>query len=154
MSEPDLLEFLRARLDEDEQAAQAATAGPWYATEHGYEDDAGCEASIGTDPTSTYGWSDVVRGGYEGGGVVELADAPHIARHDPTRVLAEVGSKRRILAECGHMIRRGEPERAGAEWILKVIALPFADHPDYRPEWSPDASPTPPGDGHVDARHQ
>lgn len=55
-----------------------------------------------------------------------------------TRALAEVDAKRRIMAECGHMIRRGEPERSGAVWNLQVLALPYADHPDYRPEWAPD----------------
>lgn len=24
-------------------------------------------------------------------------------------------------------------------WALRLLALPFADHPDYRPEWAPNA---------------
>jgi hypothetical protein len=39
--------------------------------------------------------------------------ARHIARWDPTRVLAEVDAKRRLLA------------------------LPYRDHPDCKPEWMP-----------------
>ena len=48
----------------------------------------------------------------------------HIARWDPARVVAECESKRRIL-------ERHEQD----EEILRVLALPYADHRDYRDEW-------------------
>jgi hypothetical protein len=51
--------------------------------------------------------------------------ANHIARWDPARVLAECEARRRIVTECGW------------ETVMRHLALPYADHPDYRDEWRP-----------------
>ena len=82
------------------------------------------------DPTDV---PDAVRG-YLGGPWGE-----HFARHDPARVLAECEAKRRIVADCRHIQEAtswGLLERH-AEWTVRVLALPHADHPDYRDEWRP-----------------
>jgi hypothetical protein len=53
-------------------------------------------------------------------------------------VLAEVDAKRRILDECGWAVKNG----GGSAFVLPVLrllALPYADHPDYRPDWAPEA---------------
>jgi hypothetical protein len=146
----DLIAFLRARLDEDEQVVRAATPGPWqdgggYVTDTGPH---GPNAQI-TD----YGTQDGEQGS---------ADSAHIARWDPARVLAEVDAKRRILAEYEQTVTRaadmepGTPEtytRRLREWseqraqmtalngVLRLLTLPYADYPDYRPEWRPDGEP-------------
>lgn len=52
----------------------------------------------------------------------------HVARHDPARVLAECRAKRRLVEELG-AFRRGA--------ALRLLAMPYADHPDYRQEWKP-----------------
>lgn len=66
--------------------------------------------------------------------------ADHIARHDPARVLAECEAKRRIVEEVYPALElefggayRGEP----ATLLLQLLALPYADHPDFREEWRP-----------------
>jgi len=67
------------------------------------------------------------------------ATADHFSRHDPARVLAECEAKRRIVEEYVR-IERGDyadSTRWLAEDILALLALPYADHPDYRPEWRP-----------------
>lgn len=78
-----------------------------------------------------------------------MVDAEHIACHDPTRVLAEVDTKRRIVKV--HFRRRSydwdEPGVIGFECAqccdrfpcttLRLLALPYADHPYYKPEWRP-----------------
>lgn len=56
------------------------------------------------------------------------------------RVLAECGAKRRIVEMAWHHL--GDDDYAwGMEeakrQILAVLALPYADHPDYREEWRP-----------------
>ena len=81
----------------------------------------------------------------------------HIARWDPARVLAECEAKRRIVdayQDAKHHYDEehdvdGAPKYSdGAVWAfldklevweqaLKLIALPYADHPDYRQEWRP-----------------
>lgn len=62
----------------------------------------------------------------------------HIARHDPARVLAECEAKRQIVEMA--WVHLGDDDYAwGMEeakrQILAVLALPYADHPDYREEW-------------------
>lgn len=68
----------------------------------------------------------------------EVAD--HIARHDPARVLAECEAKRRIVAalgdwDDGYVWSSSTGSRA--EDALRALALPYADHPDFREEWRP-----------------
>lgn len=79
----------------------------------------------------------------------------HIARWDPARVLAECAAKRRIVeahqstsgaytdetpetavccSECGSPLDNPVP------WpcpTLRLVALPYASHSDYRKEWAP-----------------
>jgi hypothetical protein len=56
----------------------------------------------------------------------------HADRWHPTRVLAECEAKRRVVAasEQGH---GGWPD--GVYFALQCLALPYADHPDFREEW-------------------
>ena len=56
------------------------------------------------------------------------------------RILAECEAKRRIVTEAGDY----SPELAegdNGEWafgtVLRMLALPYANHPDYQPEWRP-----------------
>ena len=45
----------------------------------------------------------------------------------PHRMLADVEAKRRIV----------ELASSPGPQALRLLALPYADHPDYRPEWRP-----------------
>lgn len=118
----DLVAFLRARLDDDEQAAREAAV--WW----GDADEPG-EAPHWRPVPCGHIWND-----QDGGIADEVADrhAAHIARHDPARVLAEVEAKRRMVDEHGN----------GTCRTLRLLALPYADHPDYRPEWRNDRPTT------------
>ncbi len=99
-----LVEFLRARADEDESEARAMIEGapPGY--------------------------------GKASGG----------APRNPHRVLAEVDAKRRIIDACsgdepGTTYYLDNPDVVDGLnlRVLHLLALPHADHPDYRPEWRP-----------------
>lgn len=130
----ELVEFLRARLAEDERAARAATPGPWIA--HKYIDyDCDFEATIGTG-AGVHEQTNIVGHGYEGGGVQKLDDARFIARHDPARVLREVEAKRRLVDRYAWLREHGDT--GGAAWVLPLLAAAYADHPDFRPEWAPE----------------
>jgi hypothetical protein len=118
---PRLDEFLLARIAEDKRvAAQAAAA-----------------------------WPD---GGLDDG--VPAGAREHVARHDPEAVLADCAARWRLVLAC----RELRPELAfvgsrqrglsdfpvppvGAQQLaaltLALLALPYADHPDYLPEWRP-----------------
>lgn len=90
----DPIEHLRAALDRAEETAKAATSpGPWRVNQYDYDAE-GFDAGIEwREPR------DVAGHGYEGGGIVYLADAHHIAAWSPTVVLAMVEAERELLAE-------------------------------------------------------
>ena len=122
---PDLDQFLLARIAEDKRiAADAASA-------RGRQD-----------------WD------ASGAGPPEPPAAEHVARHDPARVLAECAVKRRLVMAC----RDSRPDlrflgarpngmadfplapsdqHQLAALTLALLAMPYSEHHDYRPEWRP-----------------
>jgi hypothetical protein len=52
-----------------------------------------------------------------------MADAGHIARHDPTHVRHDVEAKRKII------------ERYGDGELVRLLAAGYSDRPGYRAEW-------------------
>lgn len=133
----DLVEFLRARTDEDEASARQV------ASDYG-------------DQWTSEG-DDRVRGSLE---YVDVLDGPgspteYIARHDPKRVLAEVEAKRRIISMHAESDFPHNPDDGPGDYswtarcdgcyetapctTLRLLASVYADHPDYRPEWAPTA---------------
>ena len=50
-------------------------------------------------------------------------------------------SRRRIIAAClpdyRDSLTNGDDTTSLAEEVLVALALPYADHPDYREEWKP-----------------
>ncbi|WP_173261029.1 DUF6221 family protein [Streptomyces pacificus] len=139
----DLVQFLREQYDEEADAARQAcwdddASGRWTA-HHREEYDGRWVIIDGMDE----GVTEVRPQAADDGPV-----ARHIARHDPARVLREVEAKRRILREhrqdslpdgidleecytCG-----GVNERWPCP-TLRLLALPYADHPNYRQKWKP-----------------
>lgn len=133
----DAVEFLRARLRDDEQAARAAQ-----------EDDGYAEWD---NPTT--GVVQAAGGDLQGLIMASRNAAIHIARHDPARVLREVEAKRQIIDE--HSITQatvdgevgfgcvmcheldGQVRAGGYCRTLRLLALPYADHPSYREEFKP-----------------
>ncbi|MEU6233851.1 DUF6221 family protein [Kitasatospora sp. NPDC047058] len=131
----DLVAFLRARLDEDERIARR-TRQPGYQWRN-FDMDGELRDS---DNAGTVAY------------IPHANDRTHIARHDPARVLAEVDAKRHIidLYEAAHerhlnkaerlspsAMRRRAGRREALDDTLCLLALPYAGHPDYRPEWAP-----------------
>lgn len=158
-----IVEFLMAMLDEDEQVAQAAMPGPWrWRTDEGA---LGGEPNppgspqwghCGPDLISVNGEDVITSTGYDADNVIVLrADAEHVARHDPARVLAEVAAKRRQIDltfryeatidgewGCRHdaeEIARGGCPATPVDGIamLRLLAVVYADHPGYRSDWAP-----------------
>lgn len=138
-----LPEFLLARIVEDESTTRAAVkviesreiAG-WYWS--------GAGDAVFLDGTSV----PVACGPWK-----QLMDQPsarHIVRNDPERVLADCVAKRRILSAHGSAQDAvtaaahddpARPERLSAAdalgRVLRFMAVPYADHPAYDPEWMP-----------------
>jgi hypothetical protein len=143
----DLIAFLTARLDEDAAASQSATGGPWRA-----EGDAVFAPNC-QPPGFSRGIA-VTRASYTGDVLDHPANADHIARHDPARVLREVTAKRAIIATvfayeakidgewaCCHSateIAAGFCPETRPDDIraLRELAAIWSDHPDYRNGWA------------------
>jgi len=122
----DLLAFLRARLDEDERSAVAAAGQPSYYDWEVHEADSHEQPEV-----RVKGKTHQVAGG------IDDSTAEHVARHDPARVLREVEAKRRLIQWCEWMV--GD-FRGSDVWkdVLPLLALPYADHSDYRDKWRPE----------------
>lgn len=133
----DLIAFLRARLDDDEQTARAATDGPWTAWQKGSLHGLGDLLHAVTMPGQGPGDRALIV-------TASWLDAGHVARHDPARVLAEVEAKRLLLAEYADVVGN---ESADYEWAggwasglgkaVALLVLPYADHDDYQDTWRP-----------------
>lgn len=153
-----LIEFLLARIAEDEAVALAANGPRWghgdgnvstgglYSLAPG-EDDGWSIAwfELGTANADARGrrvlprWATMERRAHE--------NSVHAARHDPARVLAECAAKRRIVehaqdwAETLHEVPSGWTEetatayRMAMDWTLRVLAQPYHDHPAFNQEW-------------------
>lgn len=139
-------EFLRARLDEDEQVARAAIAGPWAVHSNGEVYAPQFDHEVRYSGVLTSVEHLMVTQDREGlMSSVQEAEAEHIARHDPARVLAEVAAKRRIVGLHEHkadsMALYPNPGNASGLMalggVLRLLALPYADHPDYDESWRP-----------------
>ena len=120
----DLLDFLRARLDDDQRIAQDAVAklgadgdvAEWQADAWSvYCGGVGDGTLAGTGRVFSGSWPDNP----------PTSVSTHIARHDPAHVLREVAAKRAII----DMVNSPPP------MTLRWLAAVWSDHPDYRAEW-------------------
>lgn len=124
-----LTEFLTARIAEDEDAARKSAADLDPVWGH-----------YGSDgPTGTLALA-ISEGADEEHGT-------HFARWLPARVLAECEAKRRIVEahlEQVDMVPVSEgfgsvqyeiPGRRYIPEVLRLLALPYSDHPDYDEAW-------------------
>lgn len=130
----DLVQFLRARLAEDERMARVLIddhrpghTERWEFCEDGAIRDSGRRASLRVKFT----WA---------------PEATHIIRHDPARVLAEVEAKREIVNLMDGLLAAGKGDSevdhygglSAAEETLLRLARLFRDHPDFNPAWLED----------------
>ena len=119
-----LIEFLLARIAEDEAVAHDAMCdgnGKWASWNRSWDD---------------MGWRDLAADGERLTALPTSIDE-HVCRHDPARVLAECEVKRRIVER--HRPTGGIGCECSEVWPcanLLDLALIYADHPDYLPEWA------------------
>ena len=137
----ELPDFLLARIAEDEAAARAAfqpveeqQVGGWYWSNAG-------DAVLldrTPDPVACGPWEQLMH----------QPSAHHVVRWDPERVVAECDAKRRLVDECtaalegpplrrkllASTVNRDRGRRELADPALRLLALPYADHADYRRE--------------------
>jgi hypothetical protein len=128
-----LVQFLRARLDEDEQAAAASSDGPWTAWRgkallHGLGQ---LEHAVVLPGEGVGSRASIVTASW--------MDAEHIARHHPARILAEVTAKRCVISLYELAVEHGQTARVEAYGdALRLFTLSYVPHPDFQQEWAPD----------------
>lgn len=122
-------DFVRARLDELDAVARAVPLG-----------------------FDLFDGTGVIVMPVHGGGSRSVTLPSNVAvfagRFDPAYVLADVAAKRQIVAMCEFLLETREVQEAAGELsdyslgrahagggVLRRLALPFAEHPDYREEW-------------------
>jgi len=117
-----LVEFLEARLAEDELIASAAIEGTadWHAL-YSYRDVKDSDGRYVILADSRYPTAE---------------QAAHIARYSPARVLRECEAARAIIAEFLRLDALGDLSgRSATENTLRQLAQVHADHPDFAPGW-------------------
>lgn len=155
-----LVEFLRARFDDDERIAGSATPGPWtwtgeqcYAGEKCGDDHRHpAWGHMGPDLRGAGDEFVLFSGGHDADQItVARPDADHIACWDPRRAIAEVAAKRAILDDHWNLNAELDEEHwvcarchdrsrhDAMRWpcpTLRALVLPFRDHPDFNPAWT------------------
>jgi hypothetical protein len=126
----DLVGFLRERLDEDEHQALDWQQHKHTLTEQFMNDSRRKHVRLWRKPVTD----------------TQLSEYAYNDRFDPARALREVEAKRRIV---NLHTRAEDAEGDSRTWCpvcgwrefpcltLRMLALPHADHPDYREEWRP-----------------
>jgi hypothetical protein len=144
----DLVVFLSASLDDDERVALAATPPPWVVRGLGRHDGAAVLHDDGRRGTVGLPLGPAFMSAHGG---CATADAAHVARWDPARVLAEVAAKRKILRryqQYADRVAARAGERLTDELVglmetaealrrcVRDLARPLAGRPGWRPEWA------------------
>jgi len=145
-----LTEFLLARIAEDEAVARAAVI-PESARPNAYKPHPELsrwryvpDGEVEYDYDDPYPYPTVAYVTCDHEGLLPSVNeevGPHIARHDPARVLAECAARRAIVALHARYSERyegcsscGSVAEYGVDYpcdTLRALALPYADHPDY-----------------------
>lgn len=126
-----ITEFLTARLDEDEAAARNASGAEWEVDDQKHPEAiyADFPGAVSISVVSGSRWSG------EASVFDNDADAHHIARWDPARVLAEVEVKRTLIRWLNGDQIRNFCGYAFGDLAIRVLVRPYVDHPDCREEW-------------------
>jgi hypothetical protein len=130
----DLVAFLRARWDCEETRAKATESGDDWRNAGGVLVDRDVD-----------GWNARANAAYIAT-FLHTEDADHAALWSPGKVLTEIAVRRRILerhSDQHDLLESSRPTvgcRCYDGWpctTLRLLALPYAAHPDYREEWKP-----------------
>lgn len=115
-----LIERIRAAIDEDERIALAATPGPWH-----WDDEP--NPGWGHQPPDLMSGTELVISswGHDADGVsVSEPDMAHLARHSPDSVLRKVKGARLILSDLEYKLS-GDADDLIANDMLKALAMMF-----------------------------
>lgn len=118
-----IVEFLEARLAEDELTASAAIdVSPDWRAHYDYRDVKDTDGHFVVQADTHH---------------PTTGQAAHIARYSPARMLRECEAKRAIIADFLRRDALGDlPGRSAVEDILKAVSAVYSYHPDYDRAWA------------------
>ena len=117
-----VVEFLEARVAEDELTAQAAVDGsPSWRVFYDYRDVKDARRPLRRPGRRLY---------------PSAEQAAHIARHDPARVLRGCTAVRAVIAELLRREATDDDSDPYLEDLVRELAAVYADHPDYDISWA------------------
>ncbi|MFC4373281.1 DUF6221 family protein [Nocardia halotolerans] len=134
-------EFIRARLDEDEATARAATelprVTPKYPAKRPAWEPERWEVDMFDDVRTVNGATDPILIDPSSGGVRSRHVADHIAQNDPDTVLSDIAGKRKILTAAERVEENGGWHISGqGVEIIYALAERWKTHPDFQPGWA------------------
>ncbi|MDT6983726.1 DUF6221 family protein [Streptomyces lusitanus] len=137
----ELVQWLRAQLEEDERIAQAASPGPWSTKWNAQEYALVAPSRNYPIAEWTYAVATCEPEASTQRAECDTADADFIAQYDPARVLAEIGAKRELLRRYEHLKHDVMPDDLTGVWAFEVVlrahAVVYAARPGYKESWRP-----------------
>lgn len=138
-------EFLLERIAEDEAVAKTAAkwGGKWRVYRN-FEDSKIIDGDIDgiiVDKPFEESWQRTCIT-HDAEGIMPSVDedaAPHIARFDPARILAECSAKRGLLeghADGSHICVDNYMTADNECYHMLYLAAPYSSHPDYDLDWA------------------
>ncbi len=122
-----LVDFVLARVAEDEAVARAASVGTHWTWDDRQE-------AMYSDSPTTYGHECIID--TEGANPPGPEPGAHIARHDPARVLAQCAAIRAVVDRVRYEFERQTNGWHTAQKILGDIASIWSEHPEFQQEWA------------------
>ena len=131
-----IIEFLEARIAEDEKLAQDVPPGPWNSMTEETGDGENIYYTVEAKGSYDY-FADMADTGPQG-----RTTADYIARFDPVRILAECAAKRAIIEAHRRQDQYDDPMAwiVDSEILLLNLAAVYRSHPDYDKEWDDELS--------------
>lgn len=153
----ELVDFLRARLDEDEATVRSASPGPWWLVQNHFEGDNVVQVrSARSEGDAVHGqWTLVARfTAMPDTAITRLrmaADSVYFQAQNPVRALADLEARRAVVELCARTVSAGpgvevtRRERRQASAVLLALVAPYREHADFRAEWEPQEEAEPEG---------
>lgn len=138
-----LIEFLLARIAEDEKVARSVDLTPDTRGIYQRRTETGLYETY--TPSAAEFYVMRVRTASEDGHPANVQDRPAtdlFRTHDPVRVLAECAAKRKIIERVAMLDEQGQDNpvfgyhATGVMIAVRILASVYADHQDYQAEWA------------------
>lgn len=148
----ELVEFLRARLDEDEDRAKQMAGAVWPefitvvpSMDTGVPSEGEPVGSVGVNPGHGHAyariWNPAAKLNYDQGWSMHRSAVDVWSKDIAARTLADIAAKRKTISFYEAAVARPDSDHVSFHWsdilqlVLRSMSSPYADHPRYREAW-------------------